>query len=1064
MRKIVTMLFACFMVTQLHAQTISVKGTVLNEKGEPLAGAGIKLKDGKTGTITDANGKFALDVPPKSTLIISYVGYATSEVRATGRPLSIALSLSSRNDLNEVVVIGYGTTKKATLTGAVAQVSSGEVQTTKNEDLINDLAGKLPGVRIQQNTAEPGAYSNTYDIRGFSYSGNGVATPPLIIIDGVPQGADVLQRMDPNDVETISVLKDASAAVYGVQAANGVILVTTKKGKKGQLAITYNVTGTEQVVNDQPTEANAVQWMTLTNQQSMHNFNSPVLTFQPAQIAQYQNGTLPGTNWIGATMNNTASQWTHSVTAAGGSDNTTYFLSLGYLSQNSFFVSNDETYQKYNFRSNIESKITKRLTLGLQLAGISDLQNTPSVADWNIFGAAWRNAPINPVYLNNDPTLPANPGYNNYGGANSVSMIMPAQSGYGLNQNKKFQGGATLTYDIPYVDGLKAKAFFNYNYNTQDNKTYNRVYTNYNPGATAGTYVAIGGGGQNGQSYVNDYYNTSYTSFLQYSLSYSHIFAKSHNVQALVLFEQQSNNGNQFSAFRYETLNSDQLAAGSATNQTGTSSPVNPTVTQSYVGTLHYDYQSKYLVDFTIRRDGSSLFPPAKQFGVFPGVTAAYRISEEPFFKKIKQLSFIDNFKIRGSYGLLGDANGANGYNFVGGYNYPITSGVSAQNLPAGSVFDGNFVNGLGFRGLTNPNITWYTAKTADVGLDIDMWGGLFEVTADYYNRNRSGLLGTQLLSLPGSVGAGLPQVNLNSDQTRGYELQITNNDRIGPVGLHISGNVSYARTRWLTYAKAPQGSSYADWVNNGDLNGRYNDVWFGYGYVGQYQSVSQIRTYDVNQGGGNSTAVPGDYMYQDYNHDGYFDAGDLHPIAATNNPQVGNQTSSYQPALINFGLSIGATFKGFDLNAQLQGAADKWIQLPLYYSYPLDHSGNTFSEFINDWHPADPTANPYNPNTVWVPGKYAYTGTNINQLALAPGAIVNASYVRLKSLEVGYTFPAQWTKKVVKGLRVYFNTYNLLTITGKGLNGIDPEHPTDLNATQYPLDHTFSAGLTVKF
>jgi TonB-linked SusC/RagA family outer membrane protein len=567
---------------------------------------------------------------------------------------------------------------------------------------------------------------------------------------------------------------------------------------------------------------------------------------------------------------------------------------------------------------------------------------------------------------------------------------------------------------------------------------------------------------------VSDYYNTAYTTFLQYSLNYSHTFAKAHTVQAMVLYEQQSSNGNQFSAFRYETLNSDQLAAGSATNQTGTSNAVNPSTSKSYVGTLHYDYLSRYLVDFTIRRDGSSLFPPAKQYGVFPGVTAAYRVSEEPFFKAIKELTFIDNFKIRGSYGVMGDASGASGYNFVGGYNYPITGGnspgasISSQYLPAGSVFDGNFVNGLGFRGLVNPEITWYTARTADVGIDLDLWHGLFSVTADYFNRNRSGLLGTELLSIPGSVGAGLPQVNLNSDQTRGYELSITNNDKIDQVGLRISGNVSYSRTKWLTYVKAPQGSTYADWVNNGSLNGRYNDVWFGYGYVGQFQSFQQIRSYTVNQGGGNRGILPGDYIYQDYNHDGYFDAGDLHPIAGSNPTSSG--ASANQPALVNFGLSLGANYKGFDINAELQGAADKWIQLPFYYSYPLDHGGNTFSEFTNDWHPTDPTANPYNPNTVYTPGKYAYTGTNINQSALAPGGIVNAAYVRLKSIELGYTFPNKWTNKVFKSLRVFVNGYNLLTVTGKGLNGIDPEHPTDLNATQYPIDHTFSAGINAKF
>jgi len=1060
------MLLALCMSINIYAQTVPVTGNVFDETGQPLVGAGVKVKGGKDAATTDVNGRFALKVPIGTTLTISYMGYNSADVQIVDiKPLTVKLTPNANSDLNEVVVIGYSTVKKATLTGSVAQVSNAEIETTKNEDIVNDLAGKLPGVRVQQNTGEPGAYNNTYDIRGFTYSGNGIVTPPLIIIDGVPQGQDVMQRLDPNDVETISILKDASAAVYGVQAANGVILVTTKKGKAGQLSISYNVTGTDQVVSDQPALASAVQWMTLTNEMSMHNAanisGGGVLIFQPSLIAQYQSGALQGTNWTAATMNKTAPEWNHSITASGGSDNIKYFLSFGYLDQDSFFVTDDENYTKYNFRSNIEAKITKRLTLTMQLAGVSDLQNAPSTGDNNVIDPMWRNAPINPVYLDNNPAYPANPGYNNYGFNNSVSEITPSQSGYTANTNKKFQGGVTLTYDVPYIDGLRAKAFFNYNYNITDNKTYNRVYTNYNE-PTPGNYVAIGVGGQNGQSYVSDYYNSNYTSFLQYSLNYTHTFAKSHNITAMVLYEQQNSNGNQFSGFRYETLNSDQLAAGSTLNQTTTSSPVNPQATQSYVGTLHYDFQSKYLVDFTVRRDGSSLFPPAKQFGVFPGVTAAYRLSEESFFKEFKPLSFIDDFKLRGSYGVLGDASGAAGYNYVGGYNYPITSGVSAEYLPAGSVFDGNFVNGLGFRGLTNPNITWYTARTFDVGVDADLWKGLFEVTADYFNRDRSGLLGTQLLSLPGSVGAGLPQVNLNSDQTRGYELAITNNERIGKVGLRISGNVSYTRTMWVSYVKASQGSTYADWVNNGSLNGRYNDVWFGYGYVGQYQSFAQIRGMTVNEGGGNRGALPGDYIYQDWNNDGYFDGGDSHPIAGTNSSS-GN--SSTQPGLINFGLSLSATYKGFDITAQLQGAADKWIQLPLYYSYPLDHSGNTFAEFANDWHPASPTANPYNPNTVWVPGQYAYTGTNINQSALAPGGIVNAAYVRLKALDLGYTFPNKWiTNKVFKSMRIFVNSYNLFTIDGKGLNGIDPEHPTDLLATEYPLTHTFSVGVNAKF
>lgn len=1041
-----------------------VTGKITDENGQPLAGVSIAEKGTTNGAFSDASGKYTIKPTTKDpVLVFSFVGYKTEEHAVSDRTLINVSMTATKSDLDEVVVVGYGTAKKATLTGSVAAITGKDITSTKNENIINSLAGKLPGLRVVQNTAEPGTYNNTYDIRGFSASGSGGSvSPPLIIIDGVPQGQDVLQRLDPNDIDSFSILKDASAAVYGVQAANGVILVTTKKGQKGQVAITYNMTGMQQVVNQQPVLTNAVQYLTLMNQASMHNINNPVLTFPQTLIDQYQNGSLPSTNWVGATMNRTAPEWQHSLTASGGSDMVNYYMSFGYLSQDGFFINNAQNYKKYNFRSNIDAKITKRLTLSMQLAGLSDAQNSPSIASWNIFGAMWRNAPINPIYIDPAQSLLSNPGYNGYGISNSVAQVTPDQSGYSLNKTQKFQGGLSLTYDVPGLPGLKAKGFFNYNYNVQDNKNYNKTFNTYNPGATSGTYVPIVSGGVNGQSQVSQYYAQGNTAFLQGALDYNHVFAQHHTVEALVLYEQQTSGGTIFQASRYENLNSDQLSAGSTVNQIGQGTSVNTLTSRSYVGKLHYDYDSKYLVDLTIRRDGSSLFPSSKPFGVFPAAQAAYRISEEKFFKRVKFLSIVDNLKIRGSYGLLGDAAGTNGYNFVGGYNYPAGN-PNAQNLPPGAVFDGGFVNGLGFRGLTNPNITWYTARTADIGIDASLWRGLFEVTADYFNRYRTGLLATELLSLPGSVGATLPQENLNSDETRGYELSITSNFHAGQVGVRLSGNVSYARTKWINYIKAAQGSDYADWVNNGNLSGRYNDVWFGYGYNGQFQSFSQIRAYQVNQGGGNRTIVPGDYIYQDWNKDGYFDAGDLHPVAGTNAIGGAGGTNTPSAPIINFGFTMAFNFKGFDLTALLQGSAGKWIAYPIYYAYPLDHSGNSFARFLNNWHPADPTANPFNPNTVYVPGTYAYTGTNINSLSTGPGGINNASYVRLKSLEIGYTFPVKWMKPVgMKGLRVFVNGYDLITITG--LKGVDPEHPADLYGEQYPLSHIFSAGLSAKF
>lgn len=1040
----------------------NVSGKVTDAKGEALSGVSIRIKGRGTGTTTDNDGHFSLEVPENAVLEISFLGYETQDVSTNNLSVINITLQPSTTSLNQLVVVGYGEQQKATLTGSVAAISGDQIVKTKTENIINTLSGKIPGLRIVQNTAEPGAYNNTFDIRGFSASGSGGAvSSPLIVIDGVPQDQGVLQRLDPNDIASISILKDASAAVYGVQAANGVILVTTKRGKKGQMQISYGVTQMTQVVNKLPKLTNALQYLTLMNEMSMHNINNPVLLFPPSFVTPYQDGTLKSADWTTATMDKTAPEWQHSLTASGGSDKINYFLSFGYLKQDGFFKNNAENYRKYNFRSNIDAQITKRISLSMQLAGISDRQNTPSIADWNIFSTMWRNAPINPIYTDSTKAFYSNPSYNGYGFANSVAEITPGQSGYGLNKSQRFQGGLSLTYDVPYLDGLKAKAFYNYNYNVQDNKNYNKTYTVYNPGANPGDYVPVVTGGNNGQSQVSQYYASGNTGFLQFSLNYTHTFAKIHHVEALALYEQQTSSGNIFQAERYETLNTDQLSAGSAANQIGQGVSVNPSASKSEVGKLHYDYNSKYLVDFTIRRDGSSLFPPSKPYGVFPGVTAAYRISEEPFFKRSKGLSFIDNLKIRGSYGILGDASGTNGYNFVGGYNYPAGN-PNPQNLPPGSVFNGEFVNGLGFRGLTNPNITWYTARTTDFGLDADFWNGKLQVTVDYFNRYRTGLLATELLNLPGSVGATLPQENLNSDETRGYDLSVASDQQFGKLFLHLGGNLTYARTRWIKYIKAAQGSDYADWVNNGDVNGRYNDVWFGYGYEGQFQSISQIQDYPVNEGGGNRGNLPGDYIYQDWNQDGYFDGGDIHPVAGTK-PVNSQGTATPSAPIINFGFNIGASYDGFDLTALFQGAAGKWISYPIAYSYPLDHNGNSFAKFLNDWHPSDPTANPYDPHTVWVPGYYAYTGTHINASSTGPGGVNNAAYVRLKSLELGYTLPDHLLSKVnIKSLRIFVNGYDLLTITG--LKGVDPEHPSDLYGDQYPLNHILSAGLNVTF
>lgn len=1018
----------------------NVHGKVTNTSGEPLAGVSVTVKGTATGSSTDGAGNYLIDVPKNGTLVFSFVGYATKEVPLNGRSeinMVMELSVSS---LEQVVVVGYGTQKKATLTGAISSVTSRDILTTTNENVENMLTGKLPGVRISQQSSEPGSFSNTFDIRGFG--------TPLIIIDGVPRSN--MEQLDPNDIESISVLKDASAAVYGVRAANGVVLITTKHGKAGTLQLTYTGTVGVQHPSGLPTLLNAVDWMTLMNEQQMHNPNGGSLAFSQADIDQYKNGTKKSADWFPAVINPYAMQTEHNLSASGGTDKASYYISLGYLRQDGFWKSGDLNYKRYNVRSNITSKITKRLTAQLMVSAIMDQKNQPYADSWSIFKSLWRQLPTQSVYANNNPEYLGN----TLDGTNPAAMISSDVSGYKIFNNKWVQSSFSLTYDMPFINGLQAKGLYSYDYNMSDDKQYQKAFNLYNYDAATNTYTPVVS-----QSPSNLYrsFSENPSSLLQVSLNYNHLFNKVHNVSGLLLYEESTQSGDNFYASRDLTLQVDQLIAGSALNQVGymNVNGLYKQVNEGLVGRFNYDYKSKYLAEFSFRYDGSSKFPPARQWGFFPAASAGWVISKENFMRNSSALSFIDNLKLRASYGKMGD-DAASSYQFISGYTYPA-SGGNSQALAGGYVLDGNFVNSIGFTNLPNPDITWYTANMFDAGVDLDMWHGLLGVTVDVFNRNRHGLLATELLSLPSTLGAGLPQENLNSDQTSGFEVAISHKNTIGKFGYSVSGNFSYTRTRWINYIQSTAGNSYQNWLDN--LNNRYNDIWWGYGSAGQYQSFTNIINSPTFV---SRSTLPGDYIEQDWNGDGVIDANDLHPVAIGYNGKVSQGSATPNPPLIYFGLTLGATYKGFDLNALFQGAAMVWISYPELLAQPFYFNGGSgLSQFTNDWHPADPAADPYDPNTRWIPGYYAYTGSVADPNS--EQSVRNASYLRLKSLEIGYTLPKRLTLKAgINSVRFYLNGYDLLTFTG--IKYVDPEHPSDLYGYVYPLNKSYNIGLSVDF
>jgi len=1011
------------------AQAITVKGRVTNENNEPLPGVSIGIKGTAKGTTTDANGGYILSVPEgNETLVFTFIGYATREVPVNNRT-TLDVQLTAENKaLSEVVVVGYGQQTKATVTGAITSIKSADIIVTKNENVMNMLTGKLAGVRIVQRSSEPGTFNNTFDIRGLGDA--------LVIIDGIPR--DNMSRLNPEDIESVSVLKDAAASVYGVRAANGVVLITTKRGKVGATRITYSANFGLQTPIGSPKSTSAADWMTLANEKSMHNQSGGTLRYSADEIEAYRNGTKTGTDWYDAVLRKSAPQMQHTISTSGGSDRVQYYASMGYLSQESFLRSNSNSYKRYNLRSNVTGQISNRLKVDVQLNGIFDesYKNYEST-DW-IIRSMERSAAIQPIYANGNPDYLQN-GF--VDGSNPVAMADADVSGYRKYTNKWFQSAVSLEYEAPFLPGLRARGMFGYDYQNLDNKAYKSTYNLYDYDDAASNYKPVTN--QSPSTIRREYY-TKQSILSQLSLNYNRTFNNMHNVSVLLLYEGQSRKGDNLYAQRELALPLDQLSAGNSNNQLGSMSTnaadLYDYANVGYVGRLNYNFKGKYLAEFSFRYDGSSKFDPSHRWGFFPSGFLGWRFTDENFWKALN-IKFIDNAKLRASYGVLGDDN-ASTYQYLNGYTYPANG--NNNELPGGTHFDGTFVNASASTGIANKNITWYTAKTFNVGLDLNTRNGVLGLVIDYFQRKRNGLLATRSVSLPSVVGAALPQENLNGDLTRGIDLEINHHYHIGEVDYSLRGTFGYTRTRFTHQEVGIYGSGYDEWRNNG--NNRYSDIVWGFKGIGQFQSYEEIANSPVKY---DQNTLPGDYKYEDTNGDGIISDLDLQPISYSGRPQM------------TFGLTMNASWKGFDVSLLFQGAAKVWVNYVEILAEPIwgSNYSNALEMFMDRWHPVDPTANPYDPNTQWVKGKYAYTGTVPR--GNSTFAYNNASYLRLKTVELGYTIPEHVMKRIgIKGARVYVNAYNVQTWSG--MKFIDPEHPNDSYGNVYPLNRTYNVGFNI--
>lgn len=1027
----------------VQAQGIMVKGKVVDQHNEPVIGATVGVDKGKAKTVTDIDGNYTLQVPANAQIVVNYIGMKPVTQNVGGRRELNFVLQDDVNQIQDVVVVGYGTQKRGSITGSVAAVKGDEMIRTKNENPQNMLTGRVAGVRVWQKSSEPGSYNNNFDVRGMG--------TPLVIIDGVPRDMSDFQRMNADDIQDISVLKDASASIYGLRSANGVVLVTTKKGQAGQTKFSYNGSYTIQSPKSMPKLLDAYKTMTLYNERNLNNVNGGSKIYTDEMFDEFRNGTRRETDWNNLIFAKTSPQTNHNITVSGGNDKTQYFVSFGAFYQEGFFKSGDLNYHKYNITSNLTTEVYRGLKLSLNINAMSDKQNNPYCTSTDIIRNYWRQGVLFPAYADEAGTML------NYDGLdleeNTVAKMTADISGYRRYKQSQVLTSGIFEYDFGtltnVLKGLKAKVMFSYDYHLNNNTIYRKQYYQYAYDPATQTYKQKLYASSAPSNLRREHYDTQ--QFLsQYTLSYNRDFGP-HSVAAVVGMETQRRTGDNFYAMRNLAFSSPYLFNGVEEGQVANSATggIYSANYNAFIGRLNYSFAQRYLIEGQFRYDGSSKFAKGHRWGFFPSVSLGWVVSEEPWFKNIEFLKGVDQLKLRASYGEMGDDSGAN-YDWVAGYTYPSTSGNSEKGYynqyAPGFIFGSQFVYAATPMAIPNELISWYKAKTFNVGVDFNTNNQLFGFSLDYFSRKMTGLYEYRTSEFPTVIGANPPRENANSSRNFGMELELRHHNRIGRNFVYnVKGIVTITRQKYLTAIQnGPYANAYDQWRND-HLNNRYQGVQFGYEGNGRYQNWDEIWNETLYHEKG---LLPGDYKYLDWNGDGEINSQDEHPYAFDQTPWM------------NYSLSVDCAYKGFDFSMLWQGSAlgSMSYEEPLYSIWG-QNGGGALEQYWDRWHPADENADPYDPNIEWVKGYYAYTGHYPS--ANSTFNRVSTAYLRLKQIELGYTLP-KWKAFPSLNLRVYANAYNLFTITG--VKFVDPEHPSDDLGRLYPLNRTYTFGVQVSF
>ncbi|MDE7386672.1 MAG: TonB-dependent receptor [Muribaculaceae bacterium] len=1033
------------------AAQVTVTGTVQDETGDPLPGVTVMVKGTSTGTSTNIDGQYTINAPADGTLTFTYVGMEPLEVKVAGKTTINVTMKEDSKVLDEVVVVGYGQQKKVTMTGAVSAVGAKDIVKSVGSNLSQALTGKLPGLITMQSSGRPGSDGVSLLVRGYS-SYNDAGTV-MCIIDGVDRGSRGLGEIDPNDVESISILKDAaSCAIYGMKAANGVIIITTKRGQEGKANINYRGTVTMNHATALPKMMNGTQYMEWYNLAQVMDGTDPAnVKFTPEMIeATYNNDLTDGienTNWASPFEKNTLATQ-HNLSISGGTQKSRYFLSGGFMKQDA--IIKDMDFQRANFRSNVSVEIGKMFDVMFNVAAtVSDskdnsghqmAQGSNGVGGFNIENVWLYSLPYVPKnYYMCDPSDPL---YGAPTGAFRNPSMNPeysvGNSGFHKTRNLSLNTAGRVDWKAPFLPGFKASFAFAWDWRDLSGKSFNYSYSlmNFIPGDMKYTYGPAVNLADKGGLVVSD--QKMQTVMIRPSISYTHTFAGKHNVDALLLYERTTDDSSLLSATSWDFLLYDlpYLSLAETIRPNGHSESAGYTAVEGYAGRFSYNYDEKYLAEFAFRYDGSYKFAPGNRYGFFPSGSLGWVITKEDWAKEFLGQK-VDFLKIRGSIGKTGNDN-------VGSWLYRRLANLNQNAMAFGTtpLAGPTFVPETKYLQF---DLTWEKTITYNIGAELTMWNGLLGAEFDWFYKYTYDILtGVGGVYAP-SLAGNYPSVDSQGRfDNRGFELVLRHTNRIGKVGYNINANLTWAHNKVL---RKTESAGVLPWQSA--LGSSIGQV-FGYKTDGLFQTQDELDAAPRYEGAG--TPRLGDIKFVDLNGDGIINSKDMTYIGHSPRPEM------------MFALNAEANWNGFDISFQFQGAA----------------ICNKFLAFYGNGGVADagPLARPFyagvdNSALHVVEGSWRPDNTNASYPRLSHSPLAmnysrsdfwkrNGAYLRLKNATIGYTIPKRVTKKAcIENARFFVSGMNLFTITD--YKYLDPESG-NYTWSFYPQQRTVTFGLDLSF